>query len=122
MHPQDYAQLLYEVLQDKSPAQQDAIFENFKKILINNKETYLAPAIEKELDKVQTQKEQEKITYIASAAELTQSQKKELESMTSKPREFLVNPELLGGVAVRQKDRIYNSTLKKKVETLKALL
>ena len=122
MHPQDYAQLLYEVLQDKSPAQQAVIFENFKKILTKNKETYLAPAIERELDKVQTQKEQEKITYIASAAELTQSQKKELESMTSKPREFLVNPELLGGVAVRQKDRIYNSTLKKKVETLKALL
>jgi len=119
MYPQRYAQLLYDVLQDKSPAQQDAIFKNFRKILIKNKETHLAPEIEKELNKIQQEKEQEKITYISSAAELTYNQKKELEGMTSKPRKFLVNPELLAGVAVRQVDKVYNATLKRKLEFLK---
>jgi len=122
MHPQDYAQLLYEVLQNKSPAQQDAILSNFKKILIKNKEAYLAPAIEKELDKIQAQKEQEKITYISSAAKLSASQQKELESISSEPREFLVNPELLGGLAVRSKDAMHNATLRKKISLLKNVL
>ncbi len=119
MLPKDYAQLLYEVLENKPEQEQDKILRNFKNILIRNKETYLAPAMKKELDKIQGQKELERTTYISSATELTASQKKELGSITSEPREFLINPELLAGVAVRQGDKVYNATLRRKLEFLK---
>lgn len=122
MLPKEYAQLLYEVLENKTTNQGDKIFDNFKHILIRNKESYLVPAIEKELSKIQTQKEQERTTYISSAAELTPKQKTVIEAMSTEPREFSVNPSLLGGVAVRQKDKIYNATVRKKIESLRSSL
>ncbi len=120
MNPKEYAQLLQEVLEGKSENKQDKILDNFKTILGRNKESYLAPAIEKELHKIQTQKEQERTTYISSAAELTKDQRKKVESISAEPREFSVNPDLLGGVAVRQQDIMYNATLRKKIELLKS--
>lgn len=120
MLPKDYAQLLYEILEHKSESQQTKILERFKAILTKNKHTHLAPAIEKEFEKIQKQKEREKITYISSASTFREDQKKELETLFDKPHEFSVNPDLLGGVAVRQKDIIYNATLKKKIELLRA--
>lgn len=122
MHPQTYAQLLYEVLENKPAGARDKILERFKNILITNKESYLAPLIVKDFTKIREQKEREKITYISSATKLTASQKSELEAISSEPREFSVNPELLGGVAVRNKDTVYNATLRKKIELLRALL
>lgn len=118
MQPKDYSQLLYEVLENKPAAEQDKILHNFKNILIRNRETCLAPSIEKEFVRIEWQKEQGKITYISSASRFTASQEKELEKISSEPREFSVNPELLGGVAVRKGDKLYNATLRKKVETL----
>jgi F0F1-type ATP synthase delta subunit len=119
MQPTEYAQLLYEVLEGKSENMQDKILGNFKNVLVRSKETHLASAIEKELAKIQTRKEQERTTYISSAGELTSRQKAALAEMTVEPREFSVSPSLLGGVAVRQKDAVYNATLRKKIETLK---
>jgi F0F1-type ATP synthase delta subunit len=118
MSPKEYAQLLYEVLEGKSENKQDKILDNLKEVLERKRQTYLAPSIIKELDKIQTQKTRERTTYISSAAELTRSQKKEIEDIFTKPLEFFVNPSLLGGVALRQKDVVYNATLRKKIETL----
>lgn len=122
MNPKDYAQLLYEALDNKPAKQQDEILKNFKSILIKNKETYLARATGKEFTKIQEQKEQEKTTYISSASRLAGNQKKELEKMFPQPREFSVNQELLGGIAIRNKDIVYNATLLKKLEHIKSSL
>lgn len=122
MNPKNYAQVLYEVLENKTEEQQDKILARFKALLARNKEAYLAPAIEKELNKIQQQKEQERTTYIASASELTEIQKKKLGTILAEPQEFSVNPSLLGGIAIRHRDKLYNSTLRKRVEALKSLL
>lgn len=119
MNPRDYAQLLYEVLENKTDEQQSQILERFKDILTKNKDTHLSGAISKELKKIQEEKIQEKTTYIASASEFSAAQKQELENLLPEPRIFSENPFLLGGVAVRQKDRIYNATLKKQIEALR---
>jgi len=129
MNPKEYAQLLYETLspfgrspaggKDKTDDQQGKILERFKALLAKNKDTHLATAVGKEFEKIQEQKARENVTYIASSSKLSQSQKQELENIFPDPREFSENPYLLGGVAVRQKDKIYNSTLRKKIESLK---
>lgn len=122
MHPKDYAQLLYETAKGKTAAQQGKILERFEALLIKNKDTHIAGAVEKEFQKIHNQKGKEKITYISTASGLSTIQEKELESITSAPREFSVNPNLLGGIAVRQGDTIHNATLRKKMESLKSLL
>lgn len=122
MNPKDYAHLLYEVLEGKDEDQQTKILLRFRSLLIKNKDAHLVGAIEKDLQKIQEQKGRENITYIASSSELSGSQRQELESIFAGPREFSVNPDLLGGVAVRQKDRVHNSTLRKKLELLKSNL
>jgi F0F1-type ATP synthase delta subunit len=119
MNPKNYAQLLYEVLEDKSASEQDKILDSFKSILIRTKESYLSLSIEKELNKIQHGKNQEKTTYISSASELSSGQKKQFTSLFDEPQDFLVNPNLLGGIAVRQKDKVFNATLKRKIEFLK---
>lgn len=121
MSPKTYAQLIYEVLGDKLATDQDKILHNFKNILIRNKESYLAQLIEKEFIKIQEQKEEEKTAYISSASKLTTNQKKALKNIATEPREFSVNPDLLGGVAMRNKDIIHNATVRKKVEVLRGL-
>lgn len=119
MNPKEYAQILYEVIEKKTESQQDDIITRFKALLARNKDAHLAPAIEKEFAKIHQQKEWENITYIASSIKLSGAQKKEIENIFPEPREFSENPSLLGGVAVRQKDSVYNATLRKKVEFLK---
>lgn len=122
MHPENYAKLLYEVLENKPTKQQGEVLERFKKILVQSKESHLAQTIKKKFTKIQEYKEQERTTYIASALKLTVSQKKELEKITSEPREFSVNENLLAGIAIRNKDMVYNGTLRKKLEHIKSSL
>ncbi len=120
MNPKEYSQLLYETLQKKSEKQQGEILQRFESLLIKNKETYLASAIEKEFEKVQQQKERDNRTYIASASTLSKSQKADLENTFPAPHDFSVNRALLGGVAVRRGDKVYNATLRKQVELLRS--
>ena len=40
MHPKQYAQLLYEVLENKSDEEQAQIFDRFRAMLIKNKYTH----------------------------------------------------------------------------------
>jgi len=121
MNPRDYAQLLYDTLEGKTSDQQDHILLRFKALVSRNKEAHLAPFIERELAKIHEQKEREKITYITSSFKLSRSQKGELENIFPEPREFCENPSLVGGVAVRIKDIIYNGTTRKKIELLRGL-
>lgn len=120
MNPRQYAQSLYEVLESRSEEQQDQIIERFKYILTKNKDSHLAGSIRKELEKIQEQKIQEEMTYITSASNLSDPQKQELESIFHGAKSYSKNPSLLGGIAVRKKDIIYNATLRKKIETLKS--
>lgn len=120
MNPRQYAQIIYDALLGKTEGEQTQIISRFKTILIKNKDTHLFEAIEKELKKIQEQKEQEKTTYITTASELSDKQKIELENLFSKPLNFSENPTLIGGVAVRQKDKVQNATLKKKIEAIKS--
>lgn len=122
MSPREYSQLLYETLENKTDIQQGQIFKRFKDLLTRNKDTHLSSAIEKELAKIQGQKAQDGLTYIVSSSKLSSEQRKELEDAFPEPREFSENPSLLGGVAVRQKDKVYNAALRKRVESLKNLL
>jgi len=120
MPPKDYAQLLYDVFKNKPEEQQGQILKRFKSILMRNKDAHLISAITKELEKIQKQTEQGRITYISSSSKLSGNHRQELESAFPEPREFSVNPDLLGGIAVRHDDRVYNATLRKKMELLKS--
>lgn len=121
MKPDDYAKIIYEVMEGKTEAEQGEILSRLRKILVRNKETHLAMHIYKEFEKVQKERSEEKLTHITSTSELRASQKKDLEDMFGKT-EFSQNPNLLGGIAVRIKDKLYNATLRKKIETLRASL
>lgn len=122
MNPKDYAQILLEVLEGKWEKQQNEICARFKTLLMRNKDTHLRTYIEKELEKFQEQKGRANITYISSGASLSGAQRKELENLFPEPLEFSENPSLLGGVAVRKKDMLYNATLRKRIESLRSLL
>ena len=122
MNPKEYAQLLYDTLVDKTDEQQDKILERFGALLAKNKHAHVAPAIEKEFQKIQQQSERESVTYITSSSQLSDSQKRELENIFPQPLEFSENPSLLGGIAVRQKDKLFNATLRKKIEILNSTL
>ena len=122
MNPKEYAQLLYETLSEKAEDKHDQILDRFKSLLVKNKESHLGTAIKKEFKKIQDKSEQEKFTYITSAWELSENQKKELEDILPRPHKFSENPSLLAGIAVRQGDNIYNATLRKRMESLKSSL
>ncbi|MFY9457803.1 MAG: F0F1 ATP synthase subunit delta [Candidatus Spechtbacterales bacterium] len=122
MLPKEYAQLLYEVLENKRTDQQNEILSRFKNILARKKESYLAPAIQREFIKIQVQKSRENITYISSASTLANARRKELAGLFLEPMEFSENLSLLGGIAVRQKDKVYNATLRKRMELLRSSL
>jgi len=122
MTPVDYAQLLYETLENKSDEQQGRVIARFRNLLVKNKDSHLVPGIEKELKKIQKQKDKEQVTYISSASKLSESQRGELKNMFSEPLSFSENPSLLAGIAVIKKDTVYNATLRKKLESLKSLI
>ncbi len=122
MTPKYYAQLLYEVLESKPADAQDTILSNFRNILIRNKHAHLAPVIQREFEKIQEEKLREKTTYIAAASELSSKQKKQLGRMFPEPLVFSENPRLLGGIALTQKDKVYNATLRKKIEIVKSFV
>lgn len=122
MTPRDYAQLLDRALEDKNEGTQDQILLRFKNILTKNKDTYIAQTIKKEFQKVQNEKKQKKTTYLSSASQLSSIQEQQLKNIFPAPWVFSVNPSLLGGVAVRQNDTLFNGTLRKKVELLKSSL
>ena len=122
MNPQDYAQLLFDVISDKKPQAQVLIFDNFKKILTRNKEIHLSNSILKELARIENEANTKTATYVSSASELSKEQKKKLEKILSKPIHFFVNNGLLGGIAIRKHDTVYNGTLRKRLETLRTVL
>jgi len=122
MKPIEYAQLLYEVMEGKGDEEQSQIIERFKSLLIKNKDAHLAMTITKELEEIQHKNEREKITYVTSASELSAEQREALEEIYQDQKEYSTNPSLLGGIAVRTRDKIYNATLRKKIEALKSLL
>lgn len=119
MSPKYYAQLLYEALDRKSETEQDRVIEKFKDFLIKRKDGYLTNLILNEFEKIQKHKHEENIAYITGAAQLSESQTRELENIFPEPREFSVSKNLVGGISVRKKDIVYNSTLRKKIELLK---
>lgn len=121
MRPDYYAKIIYEVMEGKTEAEQGEILSRLREILVRNKETHLAMHIYKEFKKVQKERGEEKLIHITSTSELRASQKKDLEDMFGKA-EFSQNPNLLGGIAVRIKDKLYNASLRKKIETLRASL
>ena len=122
MNPKEYSQLLYEALSETTEDKHDQILDRFKSLLVKNKESHLGTAIKKEFKKIQDKSEQEKFTYITSAWELSENQKSELQDALPEPHQFSKNPSLLGGIAVRQGDNIYNATLRKRMESLKSSL
>ena len=122
MNSKEYAQLLYDVLKDKPANLQSKIIANFKNALLKNKEAYLSHSILKEFKYIVEQHETDNFTYISSASELSSSQKKDLMGIFGNTMEFTVNKELLGGIAVRQKDILHNNTLKKQLEILRNTL
>ena len=121
MKPEEYAKLLYEVLEDKNDEEQKKVIVRFKSLLARNKETHLMKAILEALEKIEREKAQEKLTHITSASDLNDAQKKELEDAFGEAV-FSTNPSLLGGIAVRRQDKLYNATLRKKFESIKSSL
>lgn len=119
MSPKEYAKILYEVSENKTDKQQAGILNRLKSVLIKNKDTRLADAIISEFEKIQKQKNYEEITHIASASPIEEAGKEELKKIFGKSA-FYQNPDLLGGIAARKNDKIYNATLRKKIESLKS--
>lgn len=121
MNPRLYAKLLHEILEDKSDNEQEKIIKRFNVFLIRSKISHLKNVVLKELGKIERESLETRTAYVCSPVELTSEMKRSFESIFTGPKEFLINQKLLAGIAVRQKDTLYNSTLKKRVEILKSL-
>jgi F0F1-type ATP synthase delta subunit len=122
MTPHEYALILYEVLEGKTDQEQKDILKRFRSLLVHNKETHLGKGIEEDLQKIQNQKELDQVTYISSSETLSSDETKQLTEIFPGEHHVSKNRVLLGGIAVRKKDILYNATLKKKSEVAKSSL
>lgn len=104
------------------------IIRNFLFVVINNQRTHLLPQILETFERVLRQRQGVAEAEVASAAEMTESQKaglrRTLERLTGKKIEakYSLEPALLGGAVVRIGDTIYDGSVRKQLNQLRVRL
>ena len=104
------------------------IVRNFLFLIADHQRTYILPEIVAAFEDVVRQRQGIAEAQISSAVELTAAQKAEmaftLERMTGKrvDAKFSLDPALLGGAVVRLGDTIYDGSLRKRLNEMRARL
>ena len=110
---------------------QDKMITNFLNLLIDKQRTNLLPEIQNEFNKLVDKSRGIVHAEVSSAFRLDsitcQSIKEKLEKILLSPNEKvkimeIVEPELIGGVKVKVKDRVYDGSIKGAIENLKRRL
>jgi F-type H+-transporting ATPase subunit delta len=104
------------------------IIRNFLFVVIDNRRTHLLPQILETFERVLRQRQGVAEAEVASAGEMTESQKagllRTLERLTGKKIEakYSLEPALLGGAVVRIGDTIYDGSVRKQLNQLRVRL
>jgi F-type H+-transporting ATPase subunit delta len=120
-----YAQTLYESLQDTAVRDHDKILENFAKALALNNDTEMFDAISDEYDKLDKASKGIKIAEVTSATPLEKKVEKEiiehLNGMIKGKVELKkkIDEKILGGVVIKMDDTLIDASVKKSLEELK---
>ena len=100
----------------------------FRSVIIDNQRAHLLPEIVASFEHVLRERQGVAEAAVASAMELNNSQKttlvRTLEKLTGKKVEakYTLDPELIGGAVVRIGDTIYDGSLRKRLNVLRARL
>lgn len=82
-------------------------------------------AARKEYDKLLRESEKRSTAFVTSAAELTEIQKSDLKNKLEKlsgnsvDMEFSVDTKLIGGIVVKMDDKLFDGSLKKRLQEIK---
>jgi F-type H+-transporting ATPase subunit delta len=122
--PKQYAMALYQAVKDKPADQLNQTFDNFLKLVRQNKDWKNLNKIVNAFTKVYLAEENMSEATVITAREISEALlakiKKWLESLsqTSVSLKKEVDPSLLGGLVVRQNDTIMDASLKTKLKKL----
>jgi F-type H+-transporting ATPase subunit delta len=120
-----YAQTLYESLQDTAAKDHDKIIENFAKALALNNDTEMFETISDEYDRLEKANKGIKIAEVTSATPLEKSAEREiiehLNGMIKGKVELKkkIDEKILGGVVIKMDDTLIDASVKKSLEELK---
>ncbi len=117
-----------ELLRGIIPAQAAPEVSNFVKLLASKNHVHLLPQIVAEFERRSAYGLQPRIAQVTSAIELTNSEKRALESKlrvkfgSDAAFDYIVDPEILGGVVVRVGDKVLDGSVAGKLSALKEKL
>lgn len=120
-----YAQTLYESLQDTTAKDHDKILDNFAKALALNNDLEMMDEISSEYEKLDKAGKGIKIAEVTSATPLEKSTEKQiiehLNGMVKGKVELRkkVDEKILGGVVIKMDDTLIDASVKKSLEELK---
>lgn len=120
-----YAQTLYESLQDTSAKDHEAILDNFAKALALNNDTEMFEAISAEYEKLEKGARGIKVAEVTSATPLEKNTEKQiiehLNGMIKGKVELRkkIDEKILGGVVIKMDDTLIDASVKKSLEELK---
>jgi F-type H+-transporting ATPase subunit delta len=117
-----------ELLRDVVPAKAAPEVNNLVKLLASKNHVHLLPQIIDEFERRSTHGLHARIARVTSAVQLNDAEKRKLESKLSAKFgsdaefEYVVNPEVLGGVVVRVGDKVLDGSVAGKLAALKEQL
>lgn len=121
---QQYANTLYEVLQDTQPKDHQKVIDNFVDILKENKDSNLFPDIVKEIEKIDQSKGDTKKVEITSAKPLdVEEEQKIIEELNASFGENIelkkvVDEGIISGLVIKIDDMVIDGSVKKRIEKL----
>ena len=120
-----YAQTLFESLQDTNAKDHEKIMDNFVEALKLNNDIKLFDQIEEEYAKLEKAKNGIKIADVTTATPLNKSSEKEIIDELNKlvqgkvELKKKVDEKILGGVVIKLDDTLIDASVKKSLEELK---
>lgn len=123
---EQYANTLYEVLEDTHPKNHHKVIDNFVNILVENNDSGLYQEIIKEVKKIEQEKKDKKTVEIITARPLKAQEEQTLfESINDclgKNVEFkkAVDQGLISGLVIKVDDVVIDGSVKKRLEKMKS--
>jgi F-type H+-transporting ATPase subunit delta len=127
-NPKQYAEALWDSLQDTNPKDQSQVLDNFVKVLAENNDIRLFDQISEEFHKLDLNRQGIKQVNVRSAHPLTKENEKailtELNKLAKTKFELksVVDERLIGGVVIQMDDQVLDTSLKNQLEQLKESL
>jgi F-type H+-transporting ATPase subunit delta len=120
--PQQYAQALYEAVEQTAPKDHDATLDKFVKILAENGDVARYPEIEAEYKRIERESKGVKETHVTFAKHHEDNSKimDELNKIVHGKAEFKtkIDEGIIGGVVVKVDDTLIDASVKTQLESL----